>query len=203
MGMKSTLLLLDLQNDMVSPSGKIGAHGLAAAAAAGQVIDHAATALAAARAVGMTVIHVRLGFAPDYSDCLSVAPRIATLKANGAAIVDTWGTEFPAELAPASDELVITKKCVNPFFNTPLLDSLHEKRIERLYFGGVATHLVVEMTARAADDAGFAPVVLADLCAAPSQEMHAFSLERIIPMFGRVASSVDFCREASDQAASE
>jgi len=193
--MKSALLLLDLQNEMVDPQGKIGAHGLAAAAAAGNVVENAAAALAAAREAGIDVIHVRLGFKPDYSDCLSVAPRIAALKANGAAIIDTWGTEFPAALTPADGELIVTKQCVNPFFNTPLLSHLRARGIERLFFGGVATPLVVETTARAADDAGFAPVVLSDLCAAPNAEMHAYSLERIIPMFGKVSTGADFAKE--------
>lgn len=193
--MKSALLLLDLQNEMVDPRGKIGAHGLAAAAAAANVVEHAAAALASARKAGISAIHVRLGFKPDYSDCASVAPRIAALKANGAAIIGTWGTDFPEPLTPAEGELVVTKQCVNPFFNTPLLGHLRERGIERLFLGGVATPLVVEMTARAADDAGFAPVVLADLCAAPSAELHAHSLEKIIPMFGKVSTGADFAAE--------
>lgn len=197
--MKSALLFLDLQNEMIDPNGKIGAHGLAAAAAANNVVANAANALATARAAGIDVVHVRLGFRPDYSDCASVAPRIATLKANGAAVIDTWGTEFPDELTPAGGELVVTKQCVNPFFNTPLLGWLKERGIERLFFGGVATNLVVEMTARAADDAGFAPVVLSDLCAAPNAEMHAFSLERIVPIFGTVSDSAEFARLVNER----
>jgi nicotinamidase-related amidase len=199
--MKSALLLLDLQNEMVDPLGKIGCHGLAAAAAAGNIVENAAAALVAARAADIDIIHVRLGFQPDYADCLSVAPRIATLKANGAAIIDSWGTEFPPLLKPVAGELIITKQCVNPFFNTALLSSLRERGIERLFLGGVATNLVVEMTVRAADDAGFAPVVLSDLCASPSAEMHAFSLERIIPMFGKVMTGADFAREVDGTAA--
>jgi nicotinamidase-related amidase len=191
---KSALLLLDLQNEMVDPAGKVGSHGLAAAAAAGNVVENAAGALAAARKAGIAIVHVRLGFKPDYSDCVSVAPRIATLKANNAAVIGTWGTEFPAAIAPKEGELIVTKQCVNPFHNTPLLAFLKDNGIKRLFFGGVATPLVVEMTARAADDAGFAPVVLSDLCAAPSAEMHAYSLERIIPMFGEVTTSADFAR---------
>jgi len=191
---KSALLLLDLQNEMVDPAGKIGSHGLATAAAANNVVENAAVALAAAREAGITVVHVRLGFKPDYSDCASVAPRIATLKANNAAVIGTWGTEFPAALTPKDGELVITKQCVSPFTNTPLMAYLKDNGIERLFLGGVATPLVVEMTARVADDAGFAPVVLSDLCAAPSAEMHAYSIERIIPMFGEVTTSADFAR---------
>ncbi len=184
--MKSALLLLDLQNEMVDPAGRIGAHGLAAVVAQRGVLAAAARALAAARAAEMSVVHVRLGFRPDYRDCLSVAPRIATLKSNQAAIVGEWGTEFPAAVAPRANELIVTKQCVNPFFNTGLMTWLMQNGIKRLYMGGVATNLVVEGSVRAADDAGFAPVVIRDLCASPNPAWHDFALDNIIPVFGAV-----------------
>ena len=56
-------------------------------------------------------------------------------------------------------------------------------------FGGVVTNLVVEMTARAADDAGFGLTVLEDVCAAPNPAWHAFSTENILPLFATVSST--------------
>ena len=47
--MKSALLLLDLQNEMVDPNGKIGTQGLAAVVEAAGLLDHAARALQVAR----------------------------------------------------------------------------------------------------------------------------------------------------------
>jgi nicotinamidase-related amidase len=197
--LKSALILLDLQNEMVDPAGKVGAHGLAKAAADRNVLENAAKALAVARAAKITVAHVRLGFKPDYSDCLSQAPRIATLKKNNAAVIGTWGTEFPAAIAPQAGEEIITKQCVNPFFNTGLMDWLKKNEIKRIYLGGVATNLVVEATARAADDAGFVPVVIADLCASPNPAWHTFSIESMLPLFGSVIDLPAF--EAAAQAA--
>ena len=98
----------------------------------------------------MDIVHVRLGFRPDYADALSVAPRVTRMKENGAAIAGTWGTEFPELLAPSADELIVTKQCVNPFFNTGLMTWLLHRGVQKLVFGGVVTNLVVEMTARAA-----------------------------------------------------
>lgn len=190
--MKSALLLLDLQNEMVDPAGKVGAHGLAKAAADRNVLPNAARALKAARGAGMAVVHVRLGFRADYSDCLSVAARIGGLKSNKAAIAGTWATEFPDEVAPLASELIITKQCVNPFFNTGLMTWLMQNGIKRLYLGGVATNLVVESSVRFADDAGFAPVVISDICAAPNPDWHAFSINNIIPVFGTVISIDQF-----------
>lgn len=187
--MKTALLLLDLQNEMVDPKGKVGANGLAKVVEDRGVLANARHALDAARATKMEVVHVRLGFRPDYADALSVAPRVAKMKEHGAAIAGTWGTEFPELLAPHASELVVTKQCVNPFFNTGLMSWLQHRKVERLVFGGVVTNLVVEMTARAADDAGFALTVLEDCCAAPNPAWHAFSVENILPLFATVSSS--------------
>ena len=189
---KTALLLLDLQNEMVDPAGKIGGGGLAKIVADRKVLENAQTALEAARARGLVVGHVRLGFRADYADSLSVAPRVAKLKAAGAAVLGSWGCEFPALVAPRNDEPIFTKQCVNPFFNTPLMVWLLRQGVTELVIGGVATNLVVEATARAADDAGFAVTVLEDCCASPNPAWHQFSVESMLPLFGKVTSTASF-----------
>lgn len=196
--MKSALLLLDLQNEMVDPKGKVGAHGLAQIVEDRGVLTNAKRCLDAARAAGTAVVHVRLGFRPDYADCLSVAARIAGLKNNRAAIVGEFGTEFHPMVAPLDGELIITKQCVNPFFNTGLMTWLMQNGIKRLYMGGVATHLVVESTARFADDAGFAPVVIEDICAAPNPALHDHFISMIAPAVGTVSNTADFVAAAGE-----
>lgn len=195
--MKSALLLLDLQNEMVDPEGKVGAHGLAQIVQDRGVLVNAKRCLQAARAAGMAVVHVRLGFRPDYADCLSVAARIGGLKSNRAAIVGEFGTEFHPDVVPLDSELVITKQCVNPFFNTGLMTWLMQNGIKRLYLGGVATHLAVESTARFADDAGFAPVVIEDICAAPNPALHDHFISMIAPAVGTISNTGDFVAAAA------
>ena len=102
------------------------------------------------------------------------------------------------ELAPLDGELVITKQCVNPFFNTGLMTWLMQNGIKRLYLGGVATHLVVESTARFADDAGFAPVVIEDICAAPNPALHDHFITMIAPAVGTVSNTGDFVAAAAE-----
>jgi nicotinamidase-related amidase len=188
----TALLLLDLQNEMVDPKGKVGGGGLAKIVEERRVLDNAAKTLETARAKGLKIAHIRLGFRPDYADALSVAPRIAKLKEHGAAVLGTWGTEFPDKVKPRDDEMIVTKQCVNPFFNTGLLSWLAKNGIKEIAIGGVATNLVVEATARYADDAGLAVTVLEDCCASPNPEWHRFAIEKMLPLFGRVISSADF-----------
>lgn len=190
----TALLLLDLQNEMVDLSGKIGASGLASVVEQRRVLENTASVLQAARDIGQTVAYVRLGFRADYSDALSVAPRIAKLKASGAAVLGTWGTEFPDAIAPKHNEMVFTKQCVNPFFGTGLLNWLLHRKVDHVVLAGVVTNLVVESTARAADDAGFATTVLEDCCAAPNPDWHRFSIEQILPLFAQVSSSEHYLK---------
>jgi nicotinamidase-related amidase len=114
------------------------------------------------------------------------------MKANQAAILGTFGTEFPEIVVPQAGEHIITKQCVNPFFNTGLMTWRMQRGVRHLVLGGVATNLVVESTARAAGDAGFAITVLEDCCAAPNADWHRFSIENILPLFGEVSSSQKF-----------
>lgn len=192
---KSTaLLLLDLQNEMVSPDGKIGGNGLAQVIAERQVLQNAKRALEAARKRGELVVHVRLGFRSDYADALSVAPRIAKLKESGAAILGEWGTAFPEEVTPLASEVVITKQCVNPFFNTGLMSWLTHNKIDHVALCGVATNLVVESSARYCDDAGLAVTILEDACAAPNLDWHAFAMNDILPLFATISSTIDYAK---------
>jgi nicotinamidase-related amidase len=183
------LLLLDLQNEMVDPNGKIGSSGLAKVVEERNVIQNATRAVERARHGNIPVVFVRLGFRADYADALSVAPRITNLKSHGAAILGSWGTEFPAAISPRAGDMIFTKQCVNPFYNTGLLNWLFGRRITRIIIGGVATNLVVESTARAADDAGLAVTVLEDCCAAPNPIWHQFAVSNTLPLFASVTTT--------------
>ena len=61
---------------------------------------------------------------------------------------------------PSPADLIVTKRCVNAFYNTGLLNWLLTRGIRHIVVGGVVTNLSVESTVRAADDAGLAVTVL-------------------------------------------
>ena len=184
----TAFLLLDLQNEMVDAAGKIGRGGLAKVVQERHIIHAAGKALTWARANDGPVVFVRLGFRADYADALSVAPRVAKLKEHGAAVLGTWGTEFPAAITPSPADLIVTKRCVNAFYNTGLLNWLLTRGIRHIVVGGVITNLAVESAVRAADDAGLAVTVLEDVCASPNAEWHRFSIENILPMFATITT---------------
>jgi nicotinamidase-related amidase len=66
---------------------------------------------------------------------------------------------------PLPNETVFTKEHVSCFRETPLLDYLKEKEIQRLVIVGMMTHMCVEAATRSADDLGFETILIHDACA--------------------------------------
>ena len=193
----TALLVMDLQNERVHPQGKTGAGGLAKIVEEAHLLEHVRKVLDTFRQRSWPIVHIGLAFRPDYADALSVAPRVTKLKSAGLAVRDTWGVEFAEQVAPLQSEMTFLKQSVNPFFNTGLLTWLLNRGVRRLVLCGIATHLVVESSARFADDAGFAVVVLRDCCQAPDAEAHRYALDKSLPLFGRVTTSEEFLDELS------
>ncbi|MGE4167693.1 MAG: cysteine hydrolase family protein [Xanthobacteraceae bacterium] len=187
----TALLVLDVQNELVDPKGKVGAGGLAKIVADKNLLGNLKSLIAAFRAKGAPVVYVGLGYREDYLDVLSVAPRIAKARENKVAVRGTWGSEFHPDIAPQAGEMVFYKQCVNPFFGTSLLEWLTRNGVRELCLAGTATNLVVESAARYADDAGLAVTVVEDCCASPNPAWHDFAITQILPVFGRIVSSKD------------
>jgi nicotinamidase-related amidase len=187
----AAVLLMDLQEAMCRPNGRIGADGLAAEIARRDVLGQAGALLSALRRHRANIIHVRVGFDEDYSLMTSASPRFALFAERGLMRNDSSESRICAEVAPVRGEVVLTKGCVNPFVGTALMSVLRRKSVNHLVLAGVATNHVVEGTARFAADSGFHVTVLENVCAGASQEMHRFSVEKILPSYATVTTSRD------------
>jgi nicotinamidase-related amidase len=75
------------------------------------------------------------------------------------------GFEIHPNVAPLSDEKVITKEEVNSFYKTDLLEYLKEHKINRLVIIGMQTQMCLEGAVRAAHDFGFECIIVRDACA--------------------------------------
>ncbi|NIZ11965.1 cysteine hydrolase family protein [Phaeobacter sp. HF9A] len=192
--MKSALIILDMQNELIHPQGKVGRNGFAETAAELNLVQKTAGVAQAFRDKNLPVIFVNVGFEKGYVDAISKQSRLAHLKETGALVIGEFGTEFPEELAPQEGDLVVTKRAVNPFHNTNLLNWLTANKVERIVLAGVYTHMVVDSTARHGDDSGLFVTVLEDCCASPDMELHRIECEKILPLFGTVTRSEDFLK---------
>jgi nicotinamidase-related amidase len=186
---KTALLILDVQNELVDPKGKVGSQGFAKVVEARQLLPKIAGLLAAFRAQSLPVAFVNVGFRADYADAISRSSRLEHLKKINGIVIGTWGTEFPEAILPLPSEIVHTKRAVNPFYNTQLLTWLQRQGVDTVALTGCYTHMVVDSAARYADDAGLFVKVIEDCCASPDPELHRIECEKILPLFGRVISS--------------
>jgi nicotinamidase-related amidase len=188
----TALLVLDMQNELIDPKGKVGAEGFARVVQERKLVEKTREVLDAVRAKELLVVFVRVGFRADYADAISQSARLKRLKKMNAIVIGTWGLEFPETIKPLENEMIYTKRAVNPFFNTGLLTWLRHHGVTTLALCGVYTHMVVDSAARYADDSGFVVKVLEDCCASPDLELHRIECEKILPLFGTVIPSKDF-----------
>jgi nicotinamidase-related amidase len=108
-------------------------------------------------------------------------------------------------VAPVAGEKVVTKRFVNSFRETDLLDNLKARGIKKLVIVGMQTHMCVEGASRAAADYGFEVTVLHDACAtrplefnghtAAAIDVHTSALATIKNSYGRVISVDDLLKE--------
>ena len=135
---KRALILIDIQNDYFA-DGKWSLHGMDTATA------NAARVLAAARAAGDTVVHVRHEF--ESMDAPFFAPG-------------STGAQIHAEVQPLAGEAVVLKHKVNAFLGTDLKARLDEAGIEQITLVGAMSHMCIDAAARASADFGYATTCL-------------------------------------------
>jgi nicotinamidase-related amidase len=186
--MKEILLVLDMQNDLVHADGPNGKSPLGAQVRERGILDKTAAAIAKARAAGVRVGYVRVGFSPDYKECPAGSPVFGGAPKAGLFKLGTWGTEIHPQLAPQAHDVQVVKHRVSPFYQTNLQVQLGTLGIGRIYCCGVSTQAVVQATVREAHDRDYEVVVLEDCCAAHSAEEQANSMGSIA-RFCRVATS--------------
>jgi nicotinamidase-related amidase len=145
---KRALVLIDIQNDYF-PGGKWTLRGIESAA------DNAARVLAAARAAGDLVVHVRHEFpTPD-------APFFAP---------GSEGAKIHPKVRNFEGEPVVLKHHVNSFRETDLEAILDRHGVEEVVICGAMSHMCIDAGTRAASDLGYKCVVVHDACATRDQE---------------------------------
>ena len=177
---KAALLLLDCENRIVHPDGTVArAMGLDREIARLGTLKTLESLLTAARQVGLCVMHVHIDRALGQGRRLSRTGEFYKGLTAATPQEDPWQSAFYKTLAPVEGEPVIGKFPISAFANSSLAEELAARDIEQLILTGVATHMVVEATARPAADMGFDVFVVEDAVAAPSAEIQTETLARL------------------------
>lgn len=186
--MKSIYLILDMQNDLVHAEGPNGKSPLGEQVRARRVVENTAAALAKARAAGIAVGFVRVGFSEGYPECPKNSPVFGGAPKAGLFQLGKWGTQIHEALAQGTGDVQVVKHRVSPFYSTTLMAQLRAAGIERIYCSGVSTQAVVQATVRDGHDRDFEMVVLEDCCCAHNEQEHANSMGSL-GRFCKVATS--------------
>jgi nicotinamidase-related amidase len=191
--MKSIYLILDMQNDLVHQDGPNGNSPLGAQVRSRDVVARTAAALERARAAGIAVGFVRVGFSADYHECPKQSPVFGGAPKAGLFKLGGFGTEIHPDLAQRPGDIQVIKHRVSPFYSTTLMAQLRAADIGRIYCSGVSTQAVVQATVRDAHDRDFDVVVIEDACCAHSAEEHVNSMQSIARFCRAMTSAtVDF-----------
>lgn len=134
------------------------------------------------------------------TEVLSAAQELATAFRSAGATVVLVRVERPgvAEQPPGSGlvaglardgDLEVVKRTIGGFQGTGLDGLLRGRGVNTLVFGGIATNLGVESTARAAGDLGYDLVFVEDAMAALTAAEHDASVRLDFPRLGTVVSA--------------
>ncbi len=187
---KTLFLVMDMMNDLVAADG-FNAKTYGVQVAQGNVLENTAKAIAGARAAGIRIGYVRVGFSADYREAPANSPIFSGARKNGIFQLGTWGTEVHPALAPAEGDFDIVKHRVSPFYGTSLEPILRANGIARIVMCGVSTNGVVHSGAREAHDRDYDVVVLEDCCAGVTAEEHRDAIA-CMGRYGAIVGSAGF-----------
>jgi nicotinamidase-related amidase len=181
--MTTALLLIDIQNDYF-PGGNMELEGSL------EVSLRARELLTFFRGKNLPVVHIQH---------VSARPE-ATFFLPG-----TEGVKIHPNVEPLPEEVVFQKNYPNSFRNTPLLEHLRDKGVDKLVVGGMMTHMCVDATVRAAFDYNLTVTVVHEACATltltfqdqtvPAAQVQAAFLSALSFLYARIVSTGEFLRD--------
>jgi len=184
----TALLVMDVQGAIVDRLGNP------------ELLPRLAGATAAARAAGVRVVYVKVGFRAGYPE-VSRRNRTFSGLVDSGQFVDGPATEVHDAVAPRPGDVTVTKRRVSAFAGSDLDVVLRAGGIQSLVLTGISTSGVVLSTLRQAADLDFDLIVLSDGCADGDDEVHRVLTEKVFPRQAQVMTIADWAQSLSGAAA--
>jgi nicotinamidase-related amidase len=175
--MANALVCIDFINEIVGPEGKLASKGYFDFVTRHDTLAKLADEQEKVRLDGGHVIHVHLGFAPDYSDHPRQSPLLGGARGAEILKLGTPSTEIVTQVAPKAGDIVIVKKRISAFYQTELERKLRDLSVDKVVIAGVATDLAVQSAARDAHDRDFQVEIASECCAAANDADHLGALD--------------------------
>ncbi len=178
----SALILGDLQNDFLHRDGAYGRAGQASPAIAA-LPDRLAPLVRAARERGLLIVATLFTLVPGRGGEPIISPHLKSLRPflkRGDFAPGAWGQQLIDQLAPA--DIAVEKIAYSAFHMSRLEWVLRKCGVEQLYFTGIVTNGGVASTVRDGHVREFGCNVIADGCAAFSDDVHRAAIEGLRPV---------------------
>lgn len=218
----SAVLVIDMQNDFASEGGMFHRSGIDISLIQ-RAVEPTRNVIQAARARGMQIIYLKMGFRADLSDAgptdspnytrhlrMSVGMPVQAPDGSQSRILirDTWNTEILPALAAQAQDIVLYKHRFSGFFETGLDAVLKQLGIRHLIVTGCTTSICVDSTIRDAMYRDYLCILLEDCTAEPlgfglARSNHAASVLTVQVLLGWTSTSVNFLAalDAADESA--
>ena len=174
----SALLLVDPQNDFLTPGGTFSKRHLEPK----QLCDAIGWLVQAARQQHRPVVWIT----SNYGELTGTPEELQDKTHTGkpCCVKDTWGSEIVPALQSAfgqrtDDETAIVKHWYDAFERTPLHQWLQEKKITKLSICGVTTNVCVMYTAKSALRLGYRVEILEDATSASTPGKHLVAIREL------------------------
>ncbi len=197
---RTALVINDMQNAFCSSGGYLERIGFSVAGAAA-VITRVQDLCDAARAAGVTVVHLQNGFSTDLHEAAEGSPlfhksnalrymRAHPDMAGKILTRGSWDYDFVEGLAPRAGDLVVEKSRDSGFAGTSMDADLRGRDIRTILVCGIACNVGVESTIRAAYHLDYFALLIRDatLPAGPAFVREATE-HNVATFFGWVADS--------------
>lgn len=192
----AALVLVDMQNDFVSPEGKMAELGFDLADVA-TIVAPLGRLLAAARDVGLLVVHTRM-----LNDRAQNSPSwYAFWGEPVVAVPGSWGAEHIPALAPRPGEPIVAKYGYGAFLGTNLDTILRRAGVQTVIVAGTGPEICAGDTLRQAFALGYHVVAVADCLAsfsragrAMNQDLKRAALYTIENHYGLVTTAAALVR---------
>lgn len=163
---RTALLIIDFQADVFN-GGALQLVGTDA------VLPKAKQVLAAARAMGLPIIHTKEVHRPEMVDFGRELDGTEPVHC-----LETWaGTDFYPELYPREGEYAIAKRRYSCFFGTDLEILLRGLKVDTLVVMGTLTNVCVHYTVAEAHQRDYHFYVIDDCCAGSDWDAHFAALK--------------------------
>jgi nicotinamidase-related amidase len=191
--MKKALILIECQNEWLSPKGKLQ-HLIEDKDIFDLSVKNISNCLGYARSIQMPIAHIGLRFQKGYPELANGKSGLNKAIPNfGTFPINEFGSQFYEPLKPLESEFIVTGRTGASGFSGSNLDVwLRNNKIEDVYMVGYATHVCVESTFREAHDKGYNPILISDAGAAFNKMQQDYVINHIVHHFGESLTTNKF-----------